>query len=84
MNATAPSRPFVVEGNPEFAEAQRIIARSGHAVGKIHRVYEAGHPQAERDGDGVPRETIVYQTPALEPMVALVMGPGVVVVSEGW
>lgn len=84
MSPPAPPHPVGVEGHPEFAEAQRLIAKAGQPVGKIMRVYEAGHPLAELDEGDVPRETIIYLTPGLKPRTALLLQDGGVDVREGW
>lgn len=87
MLTTGAAPPYLVEvdGHPEFMEAMRIIARAGHPVGKVYRVFSAGDPQALRDEDGVACETVLYvPSKTGKPMTALLRTASVVQVSEGW
>jgi hypothetical protein len=96
IGQTAPSDtidPVVARmpsGHPEFADAQKILLGVREPVGKIWRVYAAGDPLAELDGDGVPRQTILYlrfrdRDDAIgEPWTAFIDGDGVVQRRAGW
>ncbi len=77
-------------GTPEFADAQRLLLAACEPVGRVHRVFAAGDALAERDADGVPRQTILYlrfrsaEDEVGEPWTALVGADGAPACRAGW
>lgn len=63
--------------HPEHMDALRRLAKAGLRPGRIHRVYGAGDPLADRDDDGEARDTILFTDIDGEPYTALLIGEAV-------